>query len=289
MSIRDMLAAALAYAARGWCAFPLLERAKEPATRRGFYDATTNPATIKRMFGAGFPYNIGIRTGQASQLIVLDGDDEEGVANLRRLHAEHGQLWPTLASRTARGPHLWFTTTAPVPCSNSRIAEHVDVRGDGGYAVAPPSVHPSGAVYQWINDLPPAPAPDWLIELAQRRPIPAPPQSSAYPSYPATTNRSLTAICASSARYGRTALEREIEALTLASSGHRNATLNLVSFKLHQLVAGEELHGDEVFRRLLAAAKANGLIDEDGPYKVEATIKSGARGLNFPRNRWGRK
>src|SRR5689334_12609182 len=58
---------ALRYAACGWQVFPLASRTKVPlANSKGFYEATANPQRIKRWFGEGFPYNIGIRTGLAS-------------------------------------------------------------------------------------------------------------------------------------------------------------------------------------------------------------------------------
>jgi putative DNA primase/helicase len=76
----------------------------------------------------------------------------------------------------------------------------------------------------------------------------------------------------------------------LASSGLRNHELNRTSFRLHQLVAGAELHGDDVRRRLIEAATANGLIAENGLRAVRATIDSGATaGLKSPRDRGGRR
>jgi len=271
-----ILKIALDYAARGWHVFPLAPRSKIPLKgSRGLHDATTNPATLHRWFGQDFPYNIAIRTGLISGLLMLDADGQEGVENLERLQAEHGRLPATLMSQSSRGPHLWFKLTVPVPKNESKLAPKIDVRADGGYAVAPPSIHPSGAVYRWLNDLPPAPAPEWLIVLACVKPQP-----------PIVTPRPrplLTITPGSSAAYGQTALDREIERLVLASSGTRNATLNCASYCLHQLVAGSELHAGEVAERLVAAAQANGLIAENGLHAVLRTIQSGANaGTTFP-------
>jgi hypothetical protein len=274
---------ALDYAARGWHVFPLAPRSKVPLKgSSGFNDASTNPATVRRWFGQGYPYNIAIGTGLISGLLMLDADGQEGAESLERLQAEHSTLPATLMSQSSRGPHLWFKLTVPVPKSESRLAPKIDVRADGGYAVAPPSIHPSGAVYRWLNDLPPAPAPAWLIELALRRPPPAP--------LPASRSTAPIITSASSAAYGRAALDREIGRLVLASSGTRNATLNCVSFVLHQLVAGGELHAEEVMRTLHYAAERNGLLAEDGLRRVQATIESGAAdGLRSPRDRHGRR
>ena len=277
-----LLDAALDYAARGWPVFPLQPRTKEPATKRGFYDSTTNPATLRRWFSR-FYYNLEIRTGAASGVFIVDVDGEAGDTSLRALEAEHGPLPATLISITGkpRGRHLWFRAVGEIPCSTARVAPGIDVRGDGGYAVSPPSVHPNGATYRWVDDsIPPAIPPDWLIRLAQR------PQRIAAPQpLPPIVN---TESHGADGRYGRAALDREIEALAQVAKGARNDALNCVSFRLHQLVAGGELDAGEVQQRLIAAAQANGLMTdpEDGPRKTIATINSGARaGLQFPRRR----
>jgi hypothetical protein len=277
----------LGYAARGWYVFPLKPKSKEPATRRGFYDATINPAKLERWFARGFPYNVGIRTGLLSGVMVVDVDGTDGKTSLHRLWREYGPLPKTLASRTHRGGHLWFAIDVPIPSSTKRIAPGIHIRANGGYVVVPPSIHPNGTVYEWIDySVPVAPAPDWLITLALRRPASV--QIFSGHACPTKTSTQITA--SSSAAYGHAALEREIAKLTQASSGCRNETLNLVSFRLHQLVAGDELHAGEVVQRLIAAAEAIDLLHDDGLKRVQDTIASGARaGLLSPRNRWGRR
>ena len=94
------LSAALHYASHGLAVFPCIARSKEPAVRRGFYSATTNPAMIRRWFGGGHDYNVAVRTGLASGAWVLD-IDEGGAESLRALEHQHGALPPTLTSRTA--------------------------------------------------------------------------------------------------------------------------------------------------------------------------------------------
>ena len=170
----NTLDAALAYAGRNsFAVFPCLPRAKEPAVKRGFYAATTNPETIRRFWRVA-DRNIAIRTGMASRVWILDVDGEDGEASLRAFEAKHGALPPTWESLTARGRHIWFRCDCPVPCSASKIAPGLDARGDGGYVVAPPSIHPSGRVFVWsvdgADDL--ANAPDWLLRLASKKPAP---------------------------------------------------------------------------------------------------------------------
>jgi hypothetical protein len=281
----EVLKAALDYAARGWQVFPIKPQSKEPATRRGFYDATTNPATLRRWFARGHPYNIAVRTGLISGIFILDIDGEVGATNLCALVAEHGAIPQTRISTTGKGHHLWFRAETDIPCSTGKIAPGVDIRADSGYVVAPPSVHPSGAIYRWANDLAPATAPDWLIRAAQQ---PKPISETAAAVQPSVSKTAAVGVGA----YGQAALDREIDALSKAPKGSRNAALNVVTFRLYQLVAGGELEGGEVQQGLIAATHANGLWTDpqDGPRRVIATIRSGARaGMRFPRNRRGRQ
>jgi hypothetical protein len=232
---------------------------------------------IRRWFGGTVRYNIAIRTGLASGAWVLDVDHRHGgFASLDALEQQHGRLPPTRRCKTANGVHLWWRATGgPIQCSESRVGEGLDVKADGGYVMAPPSVHPDGPIYAWDNDESLATAPDWLIKLT-RKPAPAP-----FKLPPRTHNGPPGA-------YGAAALQREIEALANTPKRQRNIALNKASFCLHQLVAGGELDGADVERELLAAADANGLMadPDDGPRKVLATIRSGMRaGLQHRRSR----
>src|SRR5262249_1864279 len=182
-------------------------------------------------------------------------------------------------SLTARGRHLWFECTAPITCSAGRVGSGIDVRGDGGYIIAPPSIHPSGAVYTWSDDSAhhPAIAPDWLVQLTRK---------------PATISQRAVAGIHVQRRdgppdaYGRAALESEISERATTAPGGRNHRLNQASFSLHQLVAGGELDEGEVVNRLIGACQANGLWSEDGSRQCLASIKSGARaGMQHPRSR----
>jgi Bifunctional DNA primase/polymerase, N-terminal len=268
---------ALDYAAAGLAVFPLAYRSKVPLARsRGLHDATTNPATLRRWFGRGESYNIAIRTGAASGGVwVLDVDDD---SSLRALELEHGGLPSTRTSQSSRGIHLWWRTNAPIQCSDSRVAKGLDVKGDGGSIIAPPSVHPDSTIYRWLTDAPIGPAPEWLVDLTRKRP-------------PTISQRAVAAIKRpfnGPSNYGNAALEDEIAQLANTAPGARNHALNKASFCLHQLVAGGELDEAEVERRLLEAAAANGLMADpnDGPTKTRRTIESGrAAGLQQPRRR----
>jgi hypothetical protein len=271
-AIQSRLAFALDYAARGFAVFPCLETSKAPAVGRGFHSATTNPATIRRWFLNCPQYNLAIATGIASGAWVLDVDGSDGAQSLLELEDQFGALPNTLTSSTASGCHFWFRLTDPMPSSVGRIARGLDVRADGGYVLAPPSEHPDGPIYRWTNACDRAIAPKWLMERAYKKVV--------APRLVPSINR------AGSSNYGRAALNDECRALASAFIGTRNHALNRASFTLHQLVAGGELDIAEVRNGLIAAATANGLIDDDGPRQVEKTIASGARaGLQNPRSR----
>lgn len=146
---------ALAYAKMGMAVFPLVPKSKKPATAKGFHDATTDSGQIEDWWKRNQNYNIGIATGQASRgVIVIDLDidkekGEYGTETLRDWQAEHGQLPDTCQTITGRGGyHLLYRSDRKIACSINK-EKAVDIRGDGGYFVAPPSIHENGRRYEW--------------------------------------------------------------------------------------------------------------------------------------------
>lgn len=154
----EFLQAALDYAAQGLAVFPVRAKDKRPATVHGCKDATTDAEQIRAWWTDAPNSNVGIATGAISGgLVVLDFDVDEdkgenGLDTLHEWESEHGELPETVSSETGRGGmHLLYRTREVIKNSASAAAG-VDVRGEGGYIVAPPSVHPSGTPYAWIND-----------------------------------------------------------------------------------------------------------------------------------------
>lgn len=151
----SLLDAALVYAALGWHVFPLRVRGKTPLIGKpqggsGFHDATVDREQIEAWWGACPQANIGISTGP-SGLIVIDLDGDEGEAAWRDVLGAIGKVTPTARVKTARGQHIYYKCPSGlvVPSSSGK---GIDVRAETGYVLAPPSVHPSGHVYEWIGD-----------------------------------------------------------------------------------------------------------------------------------------
>jgi putative DNA primase/helicase len=166
-----LLVTALGYAKRRAAVFPCKVGGKEPITLHGFKDATTDEATIRSWWGETPNANVAIATGEVSKIVVLDIDckgEVDGEASLRALLHEKGWVLPeTRDVRTPNGGrHLYFRLPEGVTVRSSagKLGPGLDVRGDGGYVIAPPSVV-NGKAYEWVNNtqiLPPVP--DWMAE-----------------------------------------------------------------------------------------------------------------------------
>jgi hypothetical protein len=162
------LPAVLALAAHGWRVFPCRPRDKTPLVREWQHIATTGPEQIRAWYAEYPACNWGIATGRASGTWVLDVDGAQGTASLKALVTQHGALPARLTVRTGKGLHLYFAWPRGHELRNSagKIGEGLDVRAEGGYVLAPGSVHPSGAIYAVAQDGPVPDAPEWLVQMA---------------------------------------------------------------------------------------------------------------------------
>jgi len=175
------IAAAARLLARGWSPIPLVPRDKRPLLPwEPYRHRRPRPGELVAWRRRWPEANVGVVTGVVSDLVVLDVDpDKGGEASLAELEARFGPLPATLVVRTGGGGrHLWFRHPGePVPCAVG-LRPGLDVRGDGGYVVAPPSIHPSGRPYRFEEAAArePAPLPGWLLALlAEARPRPGHP------------------------------------------------------------------------------------------------------------------
>lgn len=260
----DLGAAALDLARQGFAVFPLIPRRKEPTTDHGFHAATTDPETVAAWWKSRPAANIGVRCGDGSP-VVIDVDGPQGAESLAALEAQHGALPATREVRTGRegGRHLYFRAPAGVRIrivpEDCELGAKLECRGSGAYAVAPPSVHPNGTVYEWVNPQAAiAELPAWLAELtAKPEPKPA--------TAPAPRGTGATG------RYGRAALDGEAANVRSTPEGGRNQALVRSAFRCGQLTAAGHLDRGEVEAELRAAALDAGL----GERETDRTIRSG--------------
>lgn len=164
-----MLQAALELAEAGWAVFPVDRFTKSPLVAHGVYAATTDEAQL-RAWWATYP-DANPAVAVPPNCVVLDVDPRKGGnETLERLEREHGPI-QTLSVRTGGGGwHLFFEIPEGAASNQVSIAPGLDTRAEGGYVVAAGAVHASGATYEWANDLPPAPAPAWLLAAARKKP-----------------------------------------------------------------------------------------------------------------------
>jgi hypothetical protein len=167
--------AARAYAARlQWSVFPLRCGEKIPATAHGLKDASRDERQVQRWWTQMPDANIAIATGEASGFFAFDVDPAHGGdEKLRELECRHGELPVTVRQLTGGGgEHVLFRHVPGLRNSAGKIGHGLDVRADGGYIVAAPSLHPNRRRYAWSVDghpleVPIAQAPAWLIERAR--------------------------------------------------------------------------------------------------------------------------
>jgi hypothetical protein len=225
------LKAALDYAARGWLVVPLHNPkqgvcscrkkncnspGKHPRTEHGLNDGSKDPKQITRWWEKWPDANLGILTGQESGLLVLDVDGVDGKASLQALTAAHGSLSKTLCAKTGRtgtdgkrkGAHFYFRAPVGVPIRNSAgiLGKGLDIRADGGYVVAPPSLHPSGLLYEWLApEQPLADAPPWMLaKLTVAKPAPEAPRAQGEAIAEGGRNHALASLAGTMRRRGMT-------------------------------------------------------------------------------------
>ena len=164
------LQAALRYYEYGWSVIPFLPRSKRPMVRwRRFQAVRASRETLEKWFTKEPDANVGIITGQISKLVVLDVDLKYGGDDsLLECEGKHGALPDTTEALSGGGGrHLYFRHPGGSVHNQVNLFPGIDVRGDGGVIIAPPSVHPSGRPYAWEvshhpDDVKPAAMPAWL-------------------------------------------------------------------------------------------------------------------------------
>src|SRR4051794_22242650 len=163
-------AAALKIAGKGKPVFPC-KPDKAPyyeknVLEHGCLDATTDPRKITAWWNKWPDANIGIPTGKASGLLIVDLDTyKPGAMTVAEFEEKYGSISHTATVRTGSGGlqyYFLYPEGGKIPNSAGTLGSHMDVRGEGGYTLAPPSV--TTGRYEWINKAPPAPVPPKLLQ-----------------------------------------------------------------------------------------------------------------------------
>lgn len=156
---------------RGFRIFPCRPRDKKPLLRGWQVKASSSLSAARDWVRQNPGCNWGVATGPQSAVFILDVDGEAGRSSLSSLERIYGPLPFTLTSRSGRsdgGEHRWFRYPADREIRNSAgtLGRGLDIRGAGGYVVAPPSTHETGSAYRWVDlRAPVEDAPSWLLEL----------------------------------------------------------------------------------------------------------------------------
>jgi len=179
----SVLQTALAYASKQVRVIPIKQGEKRPPMQGWQNAATTNPATIRQWFEGQFKdCGLGIATGEFRDryLVVIDIDDREtykGSDTLNDLEQLHGKLPDTVEVITGSGGrHIYFLTDQPIRNEASgRLGVGIDIRAIGGQVLAPPTVHPNGRTYEWVEgksiaEHRPADMPLWMVLILTAKP-----------------------------------------------------------------------------------------------------------------------
>lgn len=254
--------AASQLAAAGVPVFPCVPGAKRPLTEHGFHDATIDPSQVQRWWGRWPEANIGVPTGQASGLVVVDVDVHSEADGYRWFgRANRAGLttgWDVLVSTPSGGTHAYYPVAPGTEQQRSWQAAiaGIDFRGDGGYIIVPPSVvqyEDSAVAYQLarIAGTPPRPVDaSGLREFLDPRPSPAFRRTTRGPRREADVSRLASWVAA-------------------RGEGERNRGLFWAACRL----AENDIPAGDAVEVLSAAASQAGL----GQREITATIRSAYR------------
>lgn len=298
--------AAQAYARLGIAVFPLKERDKKPLPfSTGLLAASLDPdlaadrwagradlpirepkfegERLPRRIRATPGCNVACATGEISGFWVLDLDGPEAEEDLAKLVAVNGPLPETVEQGTGKGRHLCFAWSPEFEVRNSasKIGRGIDVRGNGGYIVLPPSIHPSGRQYAWTpgkspRDLPFAPAPLWLLQLA----CPPAPAASSEPRQARTFERR-----GGTSKFGQATLATACARVAQAAPGQQQSSLFGYAAFIGAYVAGGEIEEAQAREELIDAGLR--MVAVKGAWtrkEVESAVVRGmAKGAAHPK------
>jgi hypothetical protein len=276
----NLLEAALAYAAKNLPVFPCNARDKKPLTDNGFYDASTDADTVRNWWLRWPNAMIGMPTGERTGFWALDIDDVEAFEAACKI-----SLPATRRVDTGKGYHLYWRFDPARPVRNNQknpkrgwpfsSLPGAETRGEGGYVIVPPSIHPDGPRYSWHDSATVIEPPAGLLKIVlkpERANDNAPPRQDEREAKPGGFMRDTA--------YGLAALEAECDTIRDAGLGEQESALNEGSLKIGSLVAGGELSKATARNQLIAAGLAMRSFDERNPWNVENVTAKVDRGLD---------
>jgi hypothetical protein len=235
-------------------------------TCHGFYAATRDPDRITAMRRAVPRGLLAIRTGRICDLAVADIDPRNGGRVIPEL------MPPTRCVRTGSGGwHLYYRHPGGTLAAKMHDHPGIDIKADGGYIVAPPSIHPdTGQPYRRVGERPVIEMPPSLI--AACRPI-ASPAAPAATVTPTTTGRGISSPAA--------LLQAHLDAVARAPEGRRRNVLYGAARGVARMVAVGALTAADAHAALYQAGRAAGQSDRDalaaitGGFRAESVATEG--------------
>lgn len=238
----------------------------------GFYDATTDPDTVRRWWADTPDANIGIACG-ANNILVIDVDGPEGRQALDQLQHAHQPLPDTYQVITGRAEgsgrhHIYRQPPGQLIRSSKHRLGHpkLEIKGDGGYVIGPPSIHESGRPYvaegHWTGI---ADAPTWLINRLTDQP--ATPPAAHQPSPRDIANKRLAGLCGT---------------VAIAVEGNRNDTLNWAAYQAGRMIGGGQIDYDTAEDALTTAAERAGLTTTETRATIASGITAGRKNPDYP-------
>lgn len=262
-------------AATGFRVFPAVRGGKTPAVASWtlYKEQAPTPGELGSWDEGDF--NVAIITGAPSDIVVLDPDDPEAQAFVDEL-----ALPCTVTVKTGKGRHYYFRPPPGGARNRTKIAgKNLDIRGDGGYVIAPPSLHPSGAAYEWIvspHEAPIAPFPDKLLALLDRDREPGQTSSSAsYEDVEIPENHGVE-------RFLALDLRARCRELAKAQKGSRNDELFRLAVRLAEHVAAADAEWEPFADEMSKVARQIGLDDSE----ILATLASAWKTGQATPTRW---
>lgn len=241
---------------------------KSPYTRHGFHDASTDIDTINSWWNSYPAALIGMLTGSVNGFFVLDVDNKHGVngsTTLAELEAKHGKLPRTLTVRTPTGGYHYYFKMPDFPIRNMQgklgktNCPGLDIRGDGGYIIYPPSTLADGRKYAVTVTLPMAKAPDWLLTLLREEPRPV---GEIIP---------VTTLSGEIDPYVAAAINNLLNEIRTVAQGGRNSTTSTNCHTLGKIVNGGHVGCIDMEQQIRNAANSN--PDRLSDKEIENCIK----------------